>query len=62
MERILRDILQVVRDDGVKLERLTALHDLLKERIGVNGEDNVATKELLRKMEEKEQEEKIQRR
>lgn len=59
MERILRDILRLVRDgekEGVKLERLVALHDLLRERVG-EGENNVASKELLQKMEEKEEDE-----
>lgn len=63
MEKILRGILRLVRNgekDGVKSERLIALHNLLKERVG-EGESNAATKELLRKMEknvkEKDQEE-----
>lgn len=65
MQRILCDILRLVRnggdkDNSVKLERLVTLHQSLKERVG-EGENNAATRELLRKMEdsvkEKDQEE-----
>lgn len=59
MERILCDILRLVRDggkDGVKLERLVALHDRLRDSVG-EGESNTAAKELLQKMEEKERDE-----
>lgn len=57
MQRILRDVLSMVRDggkDGVKMERLVALHDALEARVD-GGRDRGAARELLRKMEGEEE-------